>query len=70
MIRRHRASSPFRVEVGERVPVPCRLCGAELIPFYVTEGITLLKCRRTGGILQVTVSRVEGVLEIRTRGLS
>jgi hypothetical protein len=70
MSRRSTPSGEPRIQIGAQVPIPCRSCGKAMIPFFVAEGTTLLRCGACGRTTEVVVSRVEGALAIRTRGAS
>jgi hypothetical protein len=58
------------IEVGSRLLIPCRICGKEMLSFFVNEGSTLLRCQESDRMTEVLVTRVEGILRIKTRGQS
>jgi hypothetical protein len=68
MTPRRPSPGPLRLEIGSRIPIPCRNCGGELMPFIVTLGTSRLYCGACKRATHVDVTAERGGLRITTRG--
>ena len=67
---RRSGSDSLRIEVGRRIPIPCRNCGGELISFIVTIGASRLWCGACKRVTHIAVVVHPSGLRITTRGES
>jgi hypothetical protein len=58
---------PLRLETGSRIPIPCRNCGGELMPFIVSIGASRLWCGSCKKATVVVVIAGPDGLRIKTR---
>jgi hypothetical protein len=65
---RRSGSDSLRLEVGRRIPIPCRNCGKELMSFIVTVGASRLWCGACKRVTHIAVIVHRGSLRITTRG--
>ena len=60
-------SVPLRLQTGSRIPIPCRNCGGELMPFIVSIGTSRLWCGSCKKATVVVVIADREGMRIRTR---